>query len=168
MCRHRYSSLTCDFSGVRIGEERRNVLWGEGSYWREGSVACFTIMCQEYFSINRKRIGRYSPCLRPVFACPSGRRKCNSSAPCASVIINNYILCFGCHLRLFRVSPLLSRNEPKYFSPASSMRRFSPVFVGMAFRGRPLTTDLGTLPSLNVGLVARSLPHRRNESPVVR
>ena len=36
------------FSGVRIGEERWNVLW-EGSYWRTGSIFRVAIFCQEYF-----------------------------------------------------------------------------------------------------------------------
>src|SRR5271170_5171646 len=40
-------SLT--LSGVRIGEERRNVLRGEGSNWREGEYRAPRILCQEYF-----------------------------------------------------------------------------------------------------------------------
>jgi len=36
------------FSGVRIGEERRNVR-GEGSYWRDESIFRRANFCQEYF-----------------------------------------------------------------------------------------------------------------------
>ena len=39
------------FSGVRIGEERRNVLRGEGSNWRSGSIVRTPFSCQEYFWI---------------------------------------------------------------------------------------------------------------------
>src|SRR5215472_8714181 len=37
------------FSGVRIGEERRNVLTGEDSYWRDESIVRMPFSCQEYF-----------------------------------------------------------------------------------------------------------------------
>src|SRR5262249_32760580 len=47
MCGHRYSSLT--LSGVRIGEERRNVLLGEGRYWRDVEFVLVRQGCQEYF-----------------------------------------------------------------------------------------------------------------------
>jgi hypothetical protein len=38
-------------SGVRIGEERRNVLRGEGSNWREGEYLSHSIVCQGYFLV---------------------------------------------------------------------------------------------------------------------
>src|ERR1700691_2709115 len=43
----RCSSLT--LSGVRIGEERRNVLRGEGSNWRDGEYLSPPLLCQEDF-----------------------------------------------------------------------------------------------------------------------
>ena len=47
MCGHRYSSLT--LYGLRIGEERRNVLVREGRYWRDEESLLPVILCQGYF-----------------------------------------------------------------------------------------------------------------------
>src|ERR1700744_5697240 len=59
----RCSSLT--LSGVRIGEERRNVLRGEGSNWRDGEYLSPPRMCQEDFLI----FFRQSTAFLPVSAC---------------------------------------------------------------------------------------------------
>src|SRR5205823_4681310 len=63
LCRHRCSLLTL-FSGVRIGEERRNVLTGEDSYWRDGSIVRMPFSCQEYFCT----FFRFAPVLFSFYA----------------------------------------------------------------------------------------------------
>src|SRR5215467_1913217 len=52
------------FSGVRIGEERRNVLTGEDSYWRDGSIVRMRFSCQEYFCT----FFRVAPFFAPFYA----------------------------------------------------------------------------------------------------
>src|SRR5215467_2206998 len=52
------------FSGVRIGEERRNVLTGEDSYWRDESIVGNAFSCQEYFCT----FFRVAPVFVPLYA----------------------------------------------------------------------------------------------------
>src|SRR5215467_2664706 len=52
------------FSGVRIGEERRNVLTGEDSYWRDESIVRMPFSCQEYFCT----FFRVAPFFFPLYA----------------------------------------------------------------------------------------------------
>src|SRR5438874_371337 len=63
LCRHRCSLLTF-FSGVRIGEERRNVLRGKAAYWRDASIVRMAFSCQEYFCT----FFRVAPVLIPLYA----------------------------------------------------------------------------------------------------
>src|SRR6266852_4912780 len=82
ICGHRYSLLTGFFRRADR-KERRSVLGGEDSYWREGSVSQLLICCQEYFSFFLTFNARNRPCLRPVFACPFGRAALICPACCA-------------------------------------------------------------------------------------
>src|SRR5207249_6770929 len=57
-----WSSDVC--SSDLIGEERRNVLTGEDSYWRDGSIVRMPFSCQEYFCT----FFRFAPVLFSFYA----------------------------------------------------------------------------------------------------
>jgi hypothetical protein len=139
------------FSGVRIGEERRNVRW-EGSCWRRRSIFRIVILCQEYFciffSFTPRRFQLYAtlslyqrtPSLprSPFFRnslCTSPSRTTPLVAPSSPSETPG----FKPYVSLFlQARRNLSRSALFGVNPRVGDRRISPCRKRSAFRSPPL------------------------------